>query len=366
MNQPMDPILSSILDLARWAPSGDNTQPWRFEVVAARRIVVHGFDTRAHCVYDLDGHPSQISLGALLENMAIGASAHGLRMDVARRADSPDARPTFDVAFAPDPRLVPDPLAACIAQRSVQRRAMRMRALTANEKSALEGSLPAAYGILWLEGLRKRIATASLMSRHTRLRLTMPEAHSVHSTVIEWNARYSETGIPDQALGVDPVTARLMHWIMGSWRRVEFFNTFLAGTLAPRIQMDWIPGIACAAHFVILAADPPAGTDDYVAAGRAMQRFWLTATLLGLQVQPEMTPLIFSRYVREGMAFSTKEGMLEHARSLAARVDALVGDANGARAVFMGRIGAGPPAAARSIRRPLADLMLRGAVKFRG
>ena len=67
MSAPLDPVLEAILDLARWAPSGDNTQPWRFEIKDARRLVVHGFDTRAHCVYDLDGHPSQISLGALLE-----------------------------------------------------------------------------------------------------------------------------------------------------------------------------------------------------------------------------------------------------------------------------------------------------------
>jgi nitroreductase len=25
-------ICEQILDLARWAPSGDNTQPWRFEI----------------------------------------------------------------------------------------------------------------------------------------------------------------------------------------------------------------------------------------------------------------------------------------------------------------------------------------------
>lgn len=30
--------LLKILDLARWAPSGDNTQPWRFEIVADDHI----------------------------------------------------------------------------------------------------------------------------------------------------------------------------------------------------------------------------------------------------------------------------------------------------------------------------------------
>lgn len=70
--------LTEILDLARWAPSGDNTQPWRFEIASDDQVVVHGFDTRQHCVYDLDGHPSQISLGALLETIALAATRFSL------------------------------------------------------------------------------------------------------------------------------------------------------------------------------------------------------------------------------------------------------------------------------------------------
>jgi hypothetical protein len=44
------------------------------------------------------------------------------------------------------------------------------------------------------------------MFRNAKLRLTMPEAHRVHKAVIEWNARYSEDRMPDQALGADPMT----------------------------------------------------------------------------------------------------------------------------------------------------------------
>jgi nitroreductase len=58
-------MVETILEIARWAPSGDNTQPWRFEILDDRRFVVHGFDTRDWCLYDIDGRPSQIALGAL-------------------------------------------------------------------------------------------------------------------------------------------------------------------------------------------------------------------------------------------------------------------------------------------------------------
>jgi len=357
MEQHLDATLEQILELARWAPSGDNTQPWRFEILDTRRLIVHGHDTRDHCVYDLDGHPSQISLGALLETMAIAASGFGLEMQATRRPEAPEARPTFIVDFVPAPRLEADPLADFILPRSVQRRPLSRRPLTTTEKTALAAALPPGFGVTWLEG-RQRAAAARLMYRNAKLRLTMPEAHQVHQAVIEWNARYSEDRMPDQALGVDALTAKLMRWIMRDWRRVEFFNTWLAGTVAPRVQMDLIPGLACAAHFVLTAEHRPHRIDDYVAAGRAMQRFWLTATAQGLQLQPELTPLIFSRYVRDGRVFSGTPGMQQRAAELARQGELLVGKQVWETAVFMGRIGAGAPAAARSIRKPLNELLV--------
>lgn len=354
----LDATLEAILELARWAPSGDNTQPWRFEIAGPRHVVVHGFDTRQHCVYDLDGHPSQMSLGALLETMAIAASTQGLDMRATRRPDQPDEHPVVDVLFTAQPRAAPDPLAAVIRERSVQRRPLRRRALTPREKSVLSAALPDGYKLRWLEGPGQRWAMARLLFRNARLRLTMPEAHRVHREVIEWNARFSEDRMPDQALGVDPLTAKLMRWVMQDWRRVEFFNTWLAGTVAPRLQMDLLPGFACAAHVALVAEQPPHGIDGYIAAGRAMQRLWLTATRLDLQLQPEMTPLIFSRYVRERRVFSSTPGMQEAAAQLAQQAEALIGPDIFHRTVFLARIGAGQPARARSLRKPLSALLL--------
>jgi nitroreductase len=350
--------VEAILELARWAPSGDNTQCWRFEIGAGADLTVHGFDTRTHCVYDLDGRPSQISLGALIETISVAASTHGLRAEVARRREMPDERPTFDIRFVADPAIAPDPLADHILTRSVQRRPMRMRAITDAERAALASAVGLGWRLVWFESGAERWRVARLMFANAKLRLTMPEAYPTHRDIIEWDARESPHKVPDQALGVDPMTLRLMRWIMADWRRVEFFNRWLAGTVAPRLQMDLLPGLACAAHFALVAAEPPRTIDDYVAGGRAVQRFWLAATRLGLAMQPELTPLIFARYVREGRHFSAVPALQESAAALAQRLETILGAADAAAALFIGRIGAGPPARARSTRRPLAELMV--------
>lgn len=352
MNSPKP--LEKILDLARWAPSGDNTQPWRFHIVNESHVEVHGFDTRHHCVYDLDGRPSQIALGALLETVVIAASEQSLRVDISRRPHGIEEAPVFDLRFSADPTQMSDPLLPYITLRTVQRRRMSSRRLYESEKSALARACGADYQLLWFEGRGTKWAWARVLSQFAKLRLTMPEAYAVHAQVIAWNARFSEDKVPDQAVGLDPMTLRLMRWVMKSWGRVKFFNTFLAGTLMPRLQLELLPAMACAAHFIIYAKREPAGIDDYVAAGRALQRFWLTATQLGLQMQPEMTPLIFSRYVRDGLSFTKNQAIARHTKRLTRQLEGLVGDMR--QAVFMGRIGAGPAARARSLRLSLLRL----------
>jgi hypothetical protein len=73
----------------------------------------------------------------------------------------------------------------------------------------------------------------------------------VHREIIEWDARYSEDRVPDQALGADPLSLRSMRWVMASWDRVQLMNRWFGGTLAPRLQLDLLPGLFCAAHFAL-------------------------------------------------------------------------------------------------------------------
>ena len=343
-------VVEQILDLARWAPSGDNTQPWRFEVLSDSRFVVHGSDTRRHVVYDLDGRPSQMALGALLETLTIAASGLGMRAAIKRRYDLPEDRPTFDVELAADPGAVRSPLFHAIPLRSVQRRSYSMRPLTLDEKASLEAALPAGYRLPWFEGAARRWQVASLLFASAKIRLTIEEAWRVHREVIAWKRRYSRDRVPDQALGVDNLSLAMMRWGLQEWKRVEFLNRYMAGTWLPRVQMDLLPAFRCAAHFAIVADSEPIDIDGHVEAGRAMQRVWLAATMLGLQHQPEVTPLIFARFVRNGVAFTTSHAATELATRVSAQACEVIGN-DLSRVVWLGRIGQAPFAQARSLRR---------------
>lgn len=355
-NQPHS-IIEDILNAARWTPSGDNMQTWRFEIIDSRHFVVHGYDTRDHCVYDLQGHASQLALGALQESIAIAASHYGYRAQFQLRADSPETKPTIDVTIAEDVNISPDPLFAFLPIRSVQRRPLKTTPLSAQQKAALEQAVGGAYSVRWVEGLGNRWQAAKLMFMNGKLRLTLPEAFRTHSTVIEWNAQFSDDKIPDQAVGLDPMATRLMQWAMHSWQRVAFLNTYLSGTVLPGLELDVLPSLGCAAHFALVANSQAQNIQDYFNAGRALQRFWLTVTQLNLQLQPEMTPLIFSGYIRDNVTFTQQAPLVSYATKITQRFEQVFGKDETTRAVFVGRVGSGDPASARSLRLSVAQLL---------
>ena len=123
--------------------------------------------------------------------------------------------------------------------------------------------------------------------------------------------------------------------------------------------MDLLPGYRCAAHFMIVADGPLDSMSDYHAGGGAMQRLWLTATKLGLQFQPELTPLIFSQYANAGDVFSGNASAVERASAVEKDLVHLFGDDCVEKAVFMGRVGYGKTPASRSVRKSVAALSVK-------
>jgi len=146
--------------------------------------------------------------------------------------------------------------------------------------------------------------------------------------------------------------------VLTSWPRVERMNRWFGGTLLPRLQLEFIPGLRCAAHFAILAEREPREVADHLRAGAAAQRFWLDATRLGLQLQPQHTPLMFAGYARRGVRFTEVAAARQRAVRIAEMLGDLLGGGEAARAVFLGRLGHGEAAQARSLRRPLDRLLV--------
>ena len=351
----LDTIAKKVLDQARWAPSGDNMQSWQFEIHDDTSFTLHCEETSDHCVYDSDSHSSHIAHGALIETTSIAASGFGYRAEIAKSDLSDPAHLKITINLIKDSSVEESPLFPYITLRSVQRRAMGTRALNEIEKTELEQAIPDNFQIKWFESKSDKKSLAKLNFCNAKTRLTMEEAFQTHKEIIDWKKQFSETKIPEQAVGVDWGTARLMQWMFKSWKRIEFSNKYLAGTILPRIQLDYIPSIKSTAHFAISAKKEPTSIEDYLDAGRVVQRFWLTCTKLGLGFQPEQTPVIFSSYLRKGIKFTSNEKVIENAIKGRDMFESLVDEPE--NVMFLARIGRSELPKSRSIRKPLNELL---------
>jgi sulfur-carrier protein adenylyltransferase/sulfurtransferase len=351
-------IMEEIIDCARWAPSGDNAQPWRFDILDDDTVIVTIANDSARNVYEYrDAEPTLISAGILLETMRLVATRFHRRMSW-RHIGSEGSDYRIEVRLAPDDAIAPEPLAAYVTSRSVNRRPYRVAPLKAEDKRALEAALNGRLSIRWHESPGARWRIARLNGRATDIRLRIPEAFAVHQRIIDWQHSLSPTGIPAGAIGLDAMTLRIMKWAMGGWSRTKLLNR-TAGTAAAVLQMDYLPGLCCAAYFTMTMKSGPVSLETRVQklleAGEAIQRFWLTATRLGLAMQPCLATLAFSHYGRTAAPFTTQPAQRSAAAKLAVAVDKLLGG----EVVFMGRLGWPKPqkTLCRSTRRPFEELI---------
>ena len=351
--------IHTVLQLARWAPSGDNAQPWRFEVQGPNSAVIH-YKVAAHGdVYDYrGGEPTVVSAGMLLETLRIAAAQDRLALEW--RALDQDR---IAVTVRPDAAVAPSPLHPYVPTRSVDRRPYLTRPLLPHETGALEAALGAEWRITWHAKPSARLRLARLGAAATAIRLRAAETFAVHQRVIDWQNRDSTTAIPADAVGLDPLTLRLMRWALQRWSRVHWLNR-LTGTNAIAAQLDYRPGLMCAAFFSVQSAAPmpEAGPERQLALlrlGGALQRFWLTSARLGLAMQPNYATMIFAYYGEHGTPFTDDAGLRGRAGRLAAAFRQVVG-ASPSDVLFLGRIGAPGRRRnrGRSVRRGLDELML--------
>jgi sulfur-carrier protein adenylyltransferase/sulfurtransferase len=353
--------LMAILNIARWAPSGDNRQPWRFRIQGADAFSVLLDDHSDRDVYEYRGaEPSILAAGMLLESIRIAASAFGRTMEW-HYAGREDMRYRIDVGFTPAAGLEPDPLYSWVPMRSVDRRRYRLRPLTVAQKADLEQSLGNELRVVWHEDLNSRWQLARLSAKATNIRLRIPEAFQVHRRAIDWDHALSTNGIPAKAVGLDPLTLKVMRWAMGDWSRMQSVNRLL-GTIGAQVQLDLLPGIASGAFFTIHLTGALPDSEERIGfllrSGERLQRFWLTATRLGLALQPECAVLAFAHYGHRSISFTKEPNMLKRATALARDFQAKF-QKQPEEILFIGRIGTPRSATIRnrSVRRPLTDLI---------
>jgi nitroreductase len=351
---PSEDEVRFLVGYAILAPSGGNCQPWRFEWRAG---ALHGYvlPERTQRFLDFGDRAAYLALGAAAENVVLAAGALGLTAEIEPCPDSAEPLVAFRATFRRTGDTGEPDLFALLPLRVTNRKTGPRVPLTPAERAALVAGAASRGGALRLiEGSSDLEATAAVMGRCDRYLLLTPDGHRDTMGELRFDGdtvMQTRDGLDVDSLEVSPaeraVLAVLADWeVMACVRRVGgggglelMARRAVAGSVA--LGMLFQPGTA---------------DSSFVCGGRAVQRMWLTATRLGLAIHPwAALPYLITRLEKGG------EGMVDEERTWFAR---LRGDYRqlfpadpGQSEVFLFRVSRADPPTARSLRRPVEEVL---------
>lgn len=258
-----------LVRLATLAASSHNTQPWLFRL-AADAITIHPDRFRRCRVVDPDDAHLYKSLGCAAENLLHAASLQGLAADI--RYD-----PTVDavvVALEERPDVAPTALSRALSTRQCTRAPYDATAIDAATLHALGRSASVGAVRCLSVGDEGRVAAiAELVTRGDLVQLT---DGAFRRELLRW-IRFS----PRRAL-------RTGDGLAGRVTRQPALPDLIGRLLAPLLISASGQARKDRAHLrssagLAVFVTPHDGVEDWVAAGRAYERFSLHADLLGIR-----------------------------------------------------------------------------------
>ena len=291
----LDPI-DRIVDAARRAPSGGNVQPWRFE--ADDNEVRFYLVPERSSKMDVRHRAGYLSIGAALFNARVAAAAMHM---VGQIQLFPETKSSLHVATlhlgeGMDPEL--ELLEPHLLSRASNRRMGQPGELDASMLQLMARAVEKEGARLRVITDRERIVRlATMLGEADRLRFLIPEIHNEMMREVRWPGRDSlEEGLDVRTLEMDPGSLGLMQ-LLGRPDVMDNLRDWRAGKiLGIRTQMA-----VNTASGLMTVTVPRAEPHWYVRAGAAMERLWLLADKMGVQMQP-VSPLYLFATTDEEMA----------------------------------------------------------------
>lgn len=293
----MDSDIRFILESATRAPTGENDQPWKWTVLN-KAIELRVDKKRMYTPYSIDLRITDMSLGGAIENLAIAASARGYQATVTYFPDSNDQLHIADIILEKGGK--PDELYREIEERQSNREPYRTDPLTHAEIAAMVAANPEKKAdVLFITDRNAINKLARATSVHERFIFGNKTIHDYFFSHVNWTKRSDEQrriGLSYKLLGL-PAYMGIPLWFSKTWP-IGLLKSLGFPVIAELIGA-MIGRKAGAYGAIVIESNTLL---DFVKAGRVMERVWLTATGLGLAVQPMTGIVDFMLEMNKGFA----------------------------------------------------------------
>lgn len=345
----MDPVLETLLSAAVRAPSGDNTQPWCFEVDETDlRIALHLDPTRDPSPMNAGQRMARLALGAALENILCTARHNGWQADLTWGGS-----PALAAVRVHAPAGLPGQLEPAVASRVTNRRVYESRQVEPGVLAALQEQTSDLAGIhaCWITEPQQLSALAALIGRADAF---MFGARAIRHAFLG-NVRFDQPADATVEAGLSLASLESSaadRLALRCLRRTPQWLVRCSGVL--RLFAAKSRQLVESASGLCLIVAPDGREETDVLAGRLMQRAWLALTATGLAAQPMMSLLVLENIADHGSSDLVDSLGREPLAALRADFRTLVAEIDRGRPAFLLRFGYALPPSGQTGRLPLS------------
>jgi len=307
----MKEIIQKILEEAVNAPSGDNSQPWRFEV-RGNQIYQYNLPKSDNPILNINQRGSYIGHGALLENIKIVASQYKLDVKIDLFPVSSQNDLVAILTLIKNETMSVDPLVTYVNQRRTNRRKYKNGFLKElqvqelkNEVTKITTSDILELLVVQEKNFKKIIGKA--LSSIEYIILQHQGLHSLLFKDIIWSKNKFEKlrkGFFIGTMEFKPMQ-KFVFFLASKWTRIKFLNKLgLAWMVVHEDAKLYATGSALCA--ITIKFD---SRENFILAGRVMERVWLKSIFYGLSFHT-VTALNFAMLrikVGDQSAFNEKQ-----------------------------------------------------------
>lgn len=282
--------IEKILAYAVWAPSGDNSQPWRFSL-KENILKTYNLPDKDLPFYNFEQRGSHVAHGALIENIDIASSGFGYGTTINLFPNTGEQNLVASITFEKSDRGK-DPLFDFIKLRRTNRKFYKNDKLSSEAMQEIKASVQNIPGVelrLTEDPEQKKII-GKASADNEKIVLYTEHLHQPFFNHVVWTEKQEHVqkhGLYFKTLEL-PGPKGIIFKMASDWKKMKILQKIgLPKLIVADNAKLYSTGGAIAV--IVTKNNSPA---DFIATGRAMQRAWLTVAKLKLNAHP-VTGILF-------------------------------------------------------------------------
>jgi len=283
--------IEKIIEAGTHAPSGDNSQPWRF-VVCDNVIEIYNLPEKDNPIFNYKQRGSYLAHGALIENIDIAAKELGYQAEV-ELFPSINNKDFIARVGLTKKDLPKDSLYTYIWTRSINRKKYTNIPLTSKQREYLLNTQEEVKGvnILFDEKIEDKKILGNAVSKNEVVMLENKMLHQYFFHDIRWTEKEEKkckSGLYLKTMELAPPQV-IIFKLLSKWKIAKYLTKLgIAKFIAKENSKIYSSGSAIG----LITVSHNATKEEFIFVGRAMQRLWLKATELDLSFHP-ITGIIY-------------------------------------------------------------------------